>query len=48
MDNVKEFASKSFKDYCTATRTKLTYCVSYEHTQNGLIESFIKHIKFIT
>lgn len=47
MDNAKEFASKSFEDYCTATGIELTYCVPYEHAQNGLAESFIKHIQLI-
>lgn len=44
MDNAKEFASKSFEDCCTATRIELTYCILYEHAQNGLAESFIKHM----
>lgn len=48
MDNAKEFGSKSFEDYCTTTRIELFYCVSYEHTQNGLVESFIKRIQLIT
>lgn len=48
IDNAKEFTSKSFEDYCIATGIKLTYCIPYEHVQNGLAESFIKCIQLIT
>lgn len=48
INNTKEFASKSFEGYCTITGIELTYCVPYEHAQNGLAESFIKRIQLIT
>ena len=48
MDNAQEFRSKAFEDYCKATGIDLTYSVPYEHAQNGLAESFIKRIQWIT
>ena len=48
MDNVGEFKSQHFEDYCMATRIELTYFVSYEHLQNGLAKAFIKKIQLIS
>ena len=48
MDNAKEFRSQQFDDYCTAMGIILTYSVSYEHSQNGLAEAFIKKIQLIS
>ena len=48
MDNVGEFKSQHFEDYCMATGIELTYSVPYEHSQNGLAEAFIKKIQLIS
>ena len=48
MDNSKEFRSKHFEDYCTAIGIDLTYAAPYEHSQNGLAETFIKKIQLIS
>jgi hypothetical protein len=47
MDNVAEFLSQTFIDYCIAQGIEVLYSVSYVHTQNGLAESLIKRIKLI-
>jgi len=48
IDNAREFWSRSFEDYCTATGINLTYSITYEYAQNRLAESFIKQIQLIT
>jgi hypothetical protein len=48
LDNVAEFSSQAFNDYCMAQGTLVKYYVPYVHTQNGLAESLIKRIKLIT
>ena len=48
MDNVGEFKSQHFEDYCMATGIEFTYSVPYEHSQNGLAEAFIKKIQLIS
>jgi hypothetical protein len=48
MDNVGEFKSQHFEDYCVAMGIELTYSVPYEHSQNGLAEAFIKKIQLIS
>ena len=47
MDNVSEFTSKAFDDYCMTLGIKVEHSVPYVHTQNGLAESLIKSIKLI-
>jgi transposase InsO family protein len=47
MDNVAEFFSRAFNDYCKALGIQVQHSVSYVHTQNGLAESLIKKIKLI-
>ena len=47
MDNVAEFSSKAFNNYCMALRIQVQHSVPYVHTQNGLAESLIKRIKLI-
>jgi transposase InsO family protein len=47
MDNVAEFSSHAFNDYCMALGIEVQHSVSYVHTQNGLVESLIKRIKLI-
>ena len=46
MDNVGEFTSKAFNDYCMALG-KVEHPVPYVHTRNDLAESLIKRIKLI-
>jgi hypothetical protein len=36
MDNVAEFTSESFNDYCMALGIQVQHSVPYVHTQNGL------------
>ena len=45
MDNVAEFRSKTFEDFCTASGIQLMYFVPYEHNQNGLVEAHIKKLQ---
>jgi hypothetical protein len=47
MDNVVEFSSRTFNDYCMAKEIDVHHYVPYVHTQNGLAESLIKRIKLI-
>jgi hypothetical protein len=47
MDNVTEFSSRAFNDYCMTQRIEVQNYVPYVHTQNGLTESLIKRIKLI-
>jgi transposase InsO family protein len=47
MDNVAEFSSRAFNDYCMAQGIEVQHYVPYVHTQNGLAESLIKRIKLI-
>ena len=47
MDNVDEFTSKAFDDYCMALGIKVEHLIPYIHTRNGLVESLIKQIKLI-
>jgi len=47
MDNVAEFSSKAFNDYCMALGINVEHSVPYVHTQNGLAESLIKRVKLI-
>jgi hypothetical protein len=48
IDNVAEFTSRAFNDYCMALRIWVQHSIPYIHTQNGLAESLIKRIKLIT
>jgi hypothetical protein len=47
LDNVTEFSSRTFNNYCTTQGIQVQYSVPYVHTQNGLDESLIKRIKLI-
>ena len=47
MDNAGEFTSKSFDTYCASLGIKVEHPIAYVHTQNGLVESLIKHIQII-
>ncbi|KAL6338764.1 hypothetical protein AAG906_023914 [Vitis piasezkii] len=42
LDNVGEFTSQTFIDYCMSVGINIEHPVAHTHTQNGLAESFIK------
>ena len=48
LDNVGEFTSKAFNDYCLAVGIDVEHPVPHIHTQNGLAEFLIKCLKLIT
>ena len=45
MDNAGEFTSQAFSDYCMSIRINVEHPIT--HTQNGLVESFIKRLQLI-
>ena len=47
LDNVGEFTSQAFNDYCMSIGITVEHPVAYVHTQNGLAESFIKRLQLI-
>ena len=47
LDNVGEFTSKTINDYCMSVGAEVKHQVPHVHTQNGLAEAFIKHLKMI-
>jgi hypothetical protein len=47
LDNVAEFSSRVFNDYCMAKGIHVQHSVPYVHTQNNFAESLIKRIKLI-
>ena len=47
LDNAGEFKSNSFNEYCTLIGISVEHLVAHVHTQNGLIESFIKRLQLI-
>ena len=46
-DNTREFISKSFLEFCSATGIEVEHHVAHVHTQNGLIKLLIKHLQWI-
>ena len=42
LDNVGEFTSQTFTDYCTSVGINIEPPVAHTHTQNGLVKSLIK------
>ena len=42
LDNVDDFTSQAFNDYCLSTGITVEYHVAHVHTQNGLAKSLIK------
>ena len=46
-DNVGEFSSQTFLDYCMSVGIDVEYLVAHTHTQNGLVESLIKRLQLI-
>ena len=47
LDNVDEFTSQTFIDYCMSVEINIEHLIAYTHTQNGLVESFIKRLQLI-
>jgi hypothetical protein len=47
MDNAGEFTSQAFYDYCMSIGINVEHPVAHTHTQNGLVESFIKRLQLI-
>ena len=48
LDNVEEFTSKTFDDYCMSIGVEVEHLVPHVHTQKSLAEAFIKHLQMIT
>jgi hypothetical protein len=46
-DNVGEFISQSFNDYCMSIEIKVEYLVAHIHTQNDLAELLIKRLQLV-
>ena len=44
LDNVGEFISQAFNDYCMSIGVDVEHPVAHTHTQNGLAESLIKRL----
>ena len=44
LDNVGEFTSQTFIDYCMSVGIHIDHPVAHTHAQNGLAESFIKRL----
>ena len=47
LENVGKFTSQTFIDYCILVWINIEHPVAHTHTQNGLAESFIKHLQLI-
>nr|CAN61800.1 hypothetical protein VITISV_044293 [Vitis vinifera] len=47
LDNAGEFTYQTFIDYCMSVGINIEHPVAHTHTQNGLAESFIKHLQLI-
>ena len=48
LDNVGEFTYQAFNDYYLSTWIIVEEPIAHIHTQNGLVESFIKCLQLIT
>ena len=44
LDNVGEFTSQTFTDYCIFVGINIEPSVAHTHTQNGLVKSLIKSL----
>jgi hypothetical protein len=47
LDNVGEFTTQSFNDYCMSIGIKIEHPVAHVHKQNSLAESLIKRLQLI-
>jgi hypothetical protein len=48
IDNAGEFSSESFNNYCMSIGITVEHLVPHVHTENGLAESLIKRLQYIT
>ena len=48
LDKVSDFTSQIFIDYCMSVGINIEHPITHTHTQNGLAESFVKHLQLIT
>ena len=48
LDNASEFISKAFDYYCMSVGIEVEHSIAHVHTQNGLVEAFIKPLQLIT
>ena len=44
LGNANEFTYQTFIDYCKSVEINIEHLVAHTHTQNGLVESFIKRL----
>ena len=47
LDNVGEFISKAFDDYCMSVGIEVEHPIAHVHIQIGLAEAFIKRLQLI-
>ena len=47
LDNVSDFTSQTFIDYCMSVEINIEHPITHTHTQNGLAESFVKRLQLI-
>jgi hypothetical protein len=47
IDNAGEFTSQAFYDYYMSIGINVEHLVAHTHTQNGLVDSFIKRLQLI-
>ena len=47
LDNAGEFTSQTFIDYYMLVGINIEHPVTHTHTQNGVVESFIKRLQLI-
>ena len=47
LDIAGEFISKPFDDYCMSVGIEVEHPIAHVHTQNGLVEAFIKRLQLI-
>ena len=47
LDNDDEFIYKAFDDYCMSVGIEVEHSIVHVHTQNGLVEAFIKRLQLI-
>ncbi|KAM1750625.1 hypothetical protein ACFX11_008842 [Malus domestica] len=47
LDNDGEFTSQTFDDYCMSVEIEVEHLVPHFHTQNSLVEAFIKCLQTI-
>ena len=48
LNNAGGFTSQAFNDYCLSIGITVEHSAAHVYTQNGLVESLIKHLQLIT